>query len=141
MARLKGSSQKARRARILLKADADGPGWTAERAADAFECRVRTVENLRRRCVLESFELALHGRKRGPKVLRQLLDGKQEAQLIVLRWGPPPKGYGQGSLRLLARQAVELRITPSIGHTTVATTLNKTASRGAASSTGGCPLP
>ena len=77
MARLKGSSQKARRARILLKVDADGPGWTDQRAADAFDCRVRTVENLRRQCVLESGDLALHGRKRGPKVPRQLLDGQQ----------------------------------------------------------------
>jgi hypothetical protein len=29
---LKGSSQKARRAQILLKADVDGPGWTDEKS-------------------------------------------------------------------------------------------------------------
>ncbi len=39
---LKGSSQKFRRAQILLKADADGAGWTDVRIADAFNCRVRT---------------------------------------------------------------------------------------------------
>ena len=29
---LKGSSQKVRRAQILLKADVDGPGWTDEKS-------------------------------------------------------------------------------------------------------------
>ena len=125
VARLKGSSQKARRARILLKVDADGPQWTDRRAADAFDCRVRTVEKLRQRCVLQSFELALNGRKRGPKVPRTLLDGQQEAELIALRLSPPPKGYARWSLRLLARQAIQLEITPTISHPTVANTLQK----------------
>ena len=115
---------------------ADGPGWTGQRAGGAFDCPVRTVENLRKRCVLESFELALHGHQRGREVPRRLLDGQQEAQLIALRLGPPPEGYGQWSLQLLAKQAVEFGITPSISHQTAANTLKKTASRGAASSTG-----
>jgi len=29
--KLKGTSQKVRRAQVLLKADADGPGWTDAR--------------------------------------------------------------------------------------------------------------
>ncbi len=33
--KLKGGSQKARRARILLQVDADGPGWTDRQVADA----------------------------------------------------------------------------------------------------------
>jgi hypothetical protein len=61
---LKGSSQKFRRAQILLKADADGPGWTDGRIAEAFNCRVQTIENLRKRLVTEGFELALEGKKR-----------------------------------------------------------------------------
>lgn len=36
---LKGSSQTFRRAQILLKADADGPGWPDIRIAEAFNCR------------------------------------------------------------------------------------------------------
>ena len=32
----KGSGQKVRRAQILLKADADGPGWTDREIAEAF---------------------------------------------------------------------------------------------------------
>ncbi len=38
--KLKGTSQKVRRAQVLLKADADGPAWTDERIAEAFNCRV-----------------------------------------------------------------------------------------------------
>ena len=59
---LRGSSQKFRRAQILLKADADGPGWSDVKIAEAFNCRVQTIENLRKRLVLEAFELALDGK-------------------------------------------------------------------------------
>src|SRR5207244_7910853 len=61
---LKGSSQRFRRAQILLKADADGPGWPDVKIAEAFNCRVQTIENLRRRLVAEGFERALDGKKR-----------------------------------------------------------------------------
>ena len=39
--RLKGTSQKVRRAQMLLKADADGPNWTDRRIAEAFSCRTQ----------------------------------------------------------------------------------------------------
>ncbi len=39
--KLKGTSQKVRRAQILLKADANGPSWSDERIADAFSCRTK----------------------------------------------------------------------------------------------------
>ena len=53
--KLNGSSEKVRRAQVLLKADADGPAWTDQQIADAFSCRTKTVENIRQRCVLEGF--------------------------------------------------------------------------------------
>ena len=34
--KLKGSSQRVRRAQVLLKADADGPAWTDAKLAEAF---------------------------------------------------------------------------------------------------------
>src|SRR5256885_8147685 len=61
---LKGSSQKFHRAQILLKADADGAGWPDVKIAEAFNCRVQTIEHLRKRLVTESFELALDCKKR-----------------------------------------------------------------------------
>jgi len=59
--KLKGSSQQVRRAQVLLKADADGPGWTDGRIAEAFDCRTKTVENIRQRLVRDGFESALNG--------------------------------------------------------------------------------
>jgi hypothetical protein len=44
--KFKGTSQKVRRAQVLLKADADGPDWTDQKIADAFGCRTQTVENI-----------------------------------------------------------------------------------------------
>ena len=129
---LVGSSQKARRARILRQVDVDGPNWTDRQVAAAFHCRIRTVENTRRRCVLEGFEQALQGRQRSAPAVPKLLDGQQEAQLIALRLGEPPAGYGKWSLRLLARQVVELGIVDSISHETARQTLKKQHCRGQA---------
>jgi hypothetical protein len=41
--KLKGSSQKVRRANILLKADADGPAWTDARIAAEFVAGMEEV--------------------------------------------------------------------------------------------------
>lgn len=123
---LKGSSQKARRAHILLKADADGPAWTDEKIGEAFGCRVQTVENVRKRFVTEGFELALNGEKRQLPPTPPILDGEGEARVIAMRLGKPPAGYGRWTLRLLAEQVVELEIVESISHETIRTTLKKT---------------
>jgi hypothetical protein len=127
MKKFKGSSQKRRRAQILLKADVNGPGWTDKRIAEAFDCRTKTVENIRQRLVTEGFEVTLCGKTRDTPARPPLLDGKQEAQVIALRLGPPPKGFANWSLRLLAERVVELQIVDSISHETVRRTLKKTA--------------
>ena len=123
----KGSSQKARRAQILLKSDADGPAWTDEEISEAFGCRAQTVENVRRRFVTESFESALEGQKRDTPPTPPILDGEAEAKVIAMRLGKPPAGYGRWTLRLLAEQVVELEIVESISHETIRTTLKKMA--------------
>jgi hypothetical protein len=125
--KLKGTSQKVKRAQILLKADADGPNWTDRRIADAFDCRAQTVESIRQRLVERGFEETLNGMKRTKPPRPKMLDGKQEAQVIALRLGAPPKGYANWSMRLLARKVVELEIVESISHETVRRTLKKTA--------------
>lgn len=124
---LKGSSQKARRARILLKADADGPGWPDDKIAEAFSCRVQTIENVRKRLVTEGFELALHGKKRQMPPTPPKLDGEAEAKLIAMRLGKPPAGYGHWTLQLLADELVVLEVVDSISHETVRKTLKKMA--------------
>lgn len=125
--KLKGTSQKVRRAQILLKADADGPAWTDKKIAEAFSCRTKTVENIRQRFVQEGFGAALERKKPEAPPTEKLLDGEQEAKIIATRLGPPPKGYANWSLRLLASKVVELEIVDSISHETVRQTLKKTA--------------
>jgi hypothetical protein len=124
--KLSGSSQKVQRAQILLKADVEGANWTDERIAEAFNCRTKTVENIRQRLVQKGFELTLNGVCRSTPPVEKLLDGEQEARIIALRLGQPPKGYGNWSLRLLSRQIVELGIVDTISHETVRRTLKKT---------------
>jgi hypothetical protein len=124
---LKGSSQKARRAQILLKADADGPAWIDDKISEAFGCRVRTVENVRKRFVTEGFEQALEREQRQSPPTPPILDGEAEAKIIAMRLGKPPAGFGRWTLRLLAEQAVELEIVESISHETIRTTLKKMA--------------
>ena len=124
--KLNGSSEKVRRAQILMKADADGPAWTDQQIAGAFSCRTKTVENIRQRCVLQGFEQALERKRRESPPVPKLLNGEQEAQIIALRLGLPPKGYANWSLRLLARRVVELAIVESVSHETIRRTLKKT---------------
>ena len=125
--KLKGSSQKVRRAQILLKADADGANWTDVRIAEAYHCRVQTVENLRKRLVTEGFETVLNGKVRESPPTPPLLDGEGEAKLIALRLGKPPAGFGRWTLHLLADELVTLEVVESISHETVRQTLKKTA--------------
>jgi len=123
--KLKGTSQKVKRAQILLKADADGPNWPHHQIAEAFLCRLRTVSNVCKSLLERGFETTLNGKKRDTPPRAKLLNGEQEAKIIALRLGEPPEGYSNWSLRLIAEKTVELEIVESISHTTVSTTLKK----------------
>jgi len=124
--RLKGTSEKVKRAQILLKADADGPAWPDAKIAEAFDCRVQTVESVRKRLVTEGFEAAVERKKRATPPTACKLDGEGEAKLIAMRLGKPPAGYGRWSLQLLADQLVVLEVVDSICPETVRKTLKKT---------------
>ena len=125
--RLKGTSEKVKRAQILLRADADGPAWTDAKIAEAHNCSVRMVESVRERLVTEGFEAALERKKRATPPTPSKLDGEGEAKLIALRLGMPPPGYGRWSLQLLADELVALEVVESICPETVRKTLKKTA--------------
>jgi len=101
---------------ILLKADTDGPAWTDAQIAEAFSCRTKTVENIRKRFVEEGFEQTLEGKRPSAPPGNKLVDGKVEAQIIAMRMGSPPPGHAQWTLRLMANRLVELEIVPSISH-------------------------
>ena len=125
--KLKGTSQKVRRAQILLKADVQGPSWSDTRIAEAFSCRRQTVEKIRQRFVESGFQETIDGKKRDHPPTARLLNGEQEARVIATRLGPAPKGYASWSLRLLARKVVELEIVDSVSHETLRQVLKKTA--------------
>jgi hypothetical protein len=125
--RLKGTSEKVKRAQILLKADTDGPAWPDAKIAEAFDCRVQTVETVRKRLVTEGFEAALERKKRATAPTAPKLDGAAEAKLIAMRLGKPPAGYGRWSLQLLADELVALEVVSSICPETVRKTLKKMA--------------
>ncbi len=121
--KLKGTSQKVKRANILLKADA---GWTDAKIAEALDCRTKTVENVRKRFVERGFEETLERKKRATPPVEKLLDGEQEAKILAMRLGAPPQGHSKWTLRLLARKVVELEIVHSVSYQTIRRTLKKT---------------
>ena len=123
--RLKGTSEKVKRAQILLKADADGPECLDVQIAEAYDCRVQTVETVRKRLVTEGFEGALERKKRSTAPTPHKLDGVAEAQWIAMRLGKPPAGYGRWSWQRLADELVALEVVSSICPETVRKTLKK----------------
>ena len=73
------------------------------------------------------FRETLDGKKRATSPTPKILDGEQEARIIATRLGPPPKGYANWSLRLLARKVVELEIVDAVSYATLCRMLKKTA--------------
>lgn len=114
-------------ARILLKADADGPAWGDARIAEALECGDRTVARVRKRFAAGGMDAALHRKKPAGRQYRKL-DGGQEARLVALACGPAPDGRGRWTLKLLADRLVELGVVGAVSDETVRRTLKKTCS-------------
>jgi transposase len=122
----KAAAQKIKHANILLKADADGEGWTDEDIAGTFLVHANTVRGIRQRFVEEGLEAALNRKRRALPPRERILDGEKEARLIALSCSKPPEGRGRWTLRLLADKMVELEIVDSISHETVRQGLKKT---------------
>lgn len=60
-----------------------------------------------------------------PGTIRVEICSEQEARVMALRLCPPPEGYGNWSLRLLARPVVGLGRVALISNETVRKTLGK----------------
>ena len=132
----KAAAYRIKHANILLKADADGPAWIGKRIAEAFGCHVRTVENVRRRCVLQGLEAALERKEQARPRRERKLDGEGEARLIALACSESPEGRDRWTLELLADQLVRLEVVDSICAQTVRRTLKETNSNPTVSSAG-----
>jgi transposase len=125
------SAHATRRARILLKADADGPdAWPDGRIAEALDVNRMTVSRVRARFAAEGLDATLHKKKAEGRQYRKL-DGQQEARLVALTCSAPPEGRARWTMSLLADKLVELRVVESIDPATVWRALKKTnSSRG-----------
>jgi transposase len=119
------AADKLLRARILLKADVDGPAWSDPEIAEAFDVGSSTVHRLRQRLVEEGLEAALARRPSSQQRVKKI-DGATEARLIVIACGSAPEGRARWTLQLLADKMVELQLVDSISTETVRTTLKKT---------------
>jgi len=119
------AADKLLRARILLKADVDGPAWSDPEVADAFGVGLSTIHRLRQRLVEEGLQAALARRPSSQQRVKKI-DGAKEAYLIAVACGSPPEGRARWTLQLLADKLVELQVVDSISIETVRTTLKKT---------------
>ena len=123
----KRSAATVTRARLLLKADADGANWADERIAEALDTSARTVARVRKKFVQQGLEAAVQ-RKRPTGRQYRKLDGKAEAQLIALACSSPPEGQARWTLKRLADKLVVLEVVEAIDPATVYRTLKKTRS-------------
>jgi transposase len=122
------TAHATRRARILLKADADGPdAWPDERIAQALDVHGMTVARVRAQFAAAGLEATLHKKKASGRQYRKL-DGTQEAHLIALACFPAPAGQAHWTMQLLAERLVELDVVQAIDPSTVCRTLKKTSS-------------
>jgi len=122
----KANARKLIHAQVLLKVDADGPRWTDERAAEAFNVHTNTIREIRERFVFEGLQSALNRKPQVRPSRERKLDGAGEAHLLAVACSQPPDGRVRWTLRLLAGRLVELQIVDGISHETVRQTLKKT---------------
>lgn len=123
----KHSAATITRARILLKADADGDDWDDEQIAEALDTSLATVSRVRKKFVQEGLEPAVQRRRPTGRQYRKL-DGAQEARLAAVACSPPPEGQARWTMKLLADKLVELEVVEAIDPATVWRTLKKTRS-------------
>ena len=120
------AAYKRRNAQLLLFADQSdgGPGHPDREVAERVGVSQRTVESIRRRCVLEGLDSVLSRRPRSRERTR-VLDGEAEAQLVAIACSDPPEGCARWTLQLLVGELKKRRIVETVSHETVRRVLKK----------------
>lgn len=122
-----GLARVQTKARILLLTDrSQGHQRTDAEIAAALDTSRPTIIRIRRRFVQDGLDAALYDKPRpgaAPK-----LTGEHEANLTLLACSTPPDGRKRWTLRLLAKQMVELQYVDTVSHVTVGEVLKKTSS-------------
>lgn len=121
---------KVTRAKALLKIDQGecGPGWKDRDIASALDISARSLLNWKKKAVAEGPLSMLERKPRVTPPVAPKVDGRVEAQIVKLACSSPPEGRSKWTLRLLAKQVVELEIVDAISHETIRQTLKKTLS-------------
>jgi len=122
----KRAAYKIKHANILLKADADGPGWSDEAIAGAFSVHANTVRNVRQRFVERGIDAAIERKKQDAPSRKPILDGEKQAHLLAMACSQPPEGHARWTLLLLAEEMVRLEVVERISYETVRRALKKT---------------
>ena len=122
----KRAAYRRRHAQILLLADQGehGPSKLDREIAQQVGVWRTTVEQVRKRCVLEGLEAAL-GRRKRSRDRSSVLDGEGEAQLVAIACSEPPPGHARWTLRLLCDELQRREVVQSISHETVRRVLKK----------------
>ena len=105
-----------RRMQTLLMLDR---GETLSATATALGTHGREVSRVARRYLAQGLEHALGDDHQRNARNTPMLDSPQEAALVALVCGPPPKGRARWTIRLLAEHAVRRGVVDSIGRETV----------------------
>jgi transposase len=123
----KAAARTLLRAWTLLKADAGPQGceWTDEQIRQTFGIGLVTIYRVRQSFVEGGLPAPL-ARKPPSRHRPRRLDGEQEAHLIALACGPPPRGRRRWTLRLLTDKMVALGHSGPVSPETVRQTLKKT---------------
>jgi hypothetical protein len=122
------AASKLARARVLLLADQGegGPSSTDDQIALALGVTDRTVQNIRKRFVLEDLEASVNRKPQTSPSRSRTFDGEAEAKLIALACSEPPQGRARWTMQLLADHTVMLNIVDSTSEETVRRMLKKT---------------
>lgn len=93
----KRNARVLKKALILLNVDegAYGKAKTDQEVAQILPVTVRTIENIRKRFVMDGFEVALYSKPR-QRTYDCKIDGDAEAHLIALSCSEPPKAMAGG---------------------------------------------
>ena len=126
----KSAARKLTHARVLLLADEGeyGPGRTNASILAALGVGERTVERIRKRFVMESFEAALNPRPQPRRPDKVKIQGRVEEHLVQLACSDPPRGRSRWTLQLLADEMVILGHVDSVSTETIRAALKKTTS-------------
>ena len=119
---------KIRRATILLLADEAHPegGWHDWEIAEEVGLCERQIVRIRQRFVKAGVQPTLTRAVRSDSGTRRAIDGRAEAQLVMIACSTPPAGRDHWTLQLLCDEMKRLQVVKSVCCETVRQVLKKT---------------